>query len=124
MPLIIPITASALAYRARLDIDGVEVLLDVEWRERSVAWWLKLMTSAGEVITGPRQIVLGEPIAPTGGNPRWPGGAIIPVRLDDLDLPIDLFDLGSVAQLQYWSAEEIAELAEDESDIARVEVAP
>lgn len=84
----IPLVGTPQRYRVRVTLDGVVLVLGLEYRRRAAAWYLSTSTAAGDPISVSR-VSPGAVLWPDLTDPRLPGGALVatgpdPYRADQL----------------------------------------
>jgi hypothetical protein len=109
---VLPAAASIPSQRCRVTLDRREYVLDLRWSMREERWYLDVRDAAGSLLVGSIKIVTAWPLLrrfrAVVGLP--PGDIIV---LDGRAGSPDpgLADLGSVAELIYLDAAELAALA-------------
>lgn len=121
MPRIVPLDPELLSYQRRLAVDGVELVFDVEWRQRPRAWWITIRDSSEAAIVGPRRVALNWSLNLRKVDPRLPDGEFLIVRIGDSDAEPTVEELGREVELQYWTRAELEAITPTLDDgIARV----
>jgi hypothetical protein len=117
MPLIVPLRPGNGAYQTRQSVDGVELVFDVTWQERTQSWSIAILDSAEAPLLGPRHVATGWALNLRQlGDPRLPDVAFVVVRVGDSDADPGLDELGAAVQLWVYTRDELDELAPQTPD--------
>lgn len=100
------LTDGTVAYDQRVELDGAEYLMSLQWNSRRDKWALSLNALDGtDILTG-QNVCLRIPLTrrAVGGPP----GALVavPSQAEDTEPP-GLFDLGTRVRLVYFTAAEV-----------------
>lgn len=98
----IPLVGTPERYRLRVALDGVELILGLEYRRRAAAWYVTTATSDGDPISVSR-LSPGAVVWPDLTDPRLPGGALVATGPD----PYRPEQLGTDVLLAYVDAAEL-----------------
>lgn len=108
---IIPLIPELLRYEVDITVEGVPLVIDVEWRPRVESWYLGILTPDREPIVVGRRVVTGWfPFARTV-DARLPGGLFLVYRIGDSDDDPGETELGTEVVLSVLTEDERAELA-------------
>lgn len=118
MILVVPMTPGVPLYTQRTKLEGKDYLLRFDWNARSATWYLQVMNSDGEALTGMLRLVLGVPLLRLHhDDDRVPPGELImaePGRLpgEGMTAP-GLEDVNTRTILLYLEAAEVEALRDD-----------
>jgi hypothetical protein len=125
MALVIPLTPSLLRYQTRQQVDGVELIYDLQWRERVQSWYLSvLLPNETPIITGRRIVSNWSPLLRFVSS-SLPDGLYLVVRQGDSDQDPGRDELGTNVLLQFMTRAELDALppAPNVNAVARVVIA-
>ncbi len=104
--IIVPFDNTQDAFTEDVDLDGVSYSLTFWWNFRDLAWYLDVANASGEVIRSGIKIVLSVNLF--NGVHGLPSGSLLAVASDPGLARIQKADLGSVVDLIYATAAEVA----------------
>lgn len=82
--------------RQRVVLDGVEVVVDLDWNGREGRWYATLSTPDGRLLAGGRKLVAGGDLARAAeGDPFGPGGRLRTIDTSGSGADPGIDDLGS-----------------------------
>lgn len=99
---IIPTSSTLSNYSQRTTLSGKEYVLEFRWSERSSSWYLRLLDSDGNILTGLLRIVLNMSLLRLHRpNDALPPGDIVAIDTSgDLERP-EFDELGKRIKLAY-----------------------
>jgi hypothetical protein len=107
LAITLPVSASAPLVRQRVELEGVEYVLDVTWNARASVWTMVLCDTDERPIRAGLQLRRGVPLLRGLADSRRPAGELVVVGRV-AEPTIDSFEIGDV-QLVYLTATEVAE---------------
>lgn len=125
MALVIPLTPSLLRYQTRQQVDGVELIYDLQWRERVQSWYLSvLLPNETPLITGRRIVSNWSPML-RFVSAQVPDGLYLVVRQGDSDEDPGRDELGTSVLFQFLTRAELNALppAPNVNAVTRVVIA-
>jgi len=125
MALVIPLTPSLLRYQTRQQVDGVELIYDLQWRVRVQSWYLSvLLPNETPLITGRRIVSNWSPML-RFVSAQVPDGLYLVVRQGDSDEDPGRDELGTSVLFQFLTRAELNALppAPNVNAVTRVVIA-
>ena len=125
MALVIPLTPSLLRYQTRQQVDGVELIYDLQWRERVQSWYLSvLLPNETPLITGRRVVSNWSPMLRFVSS-SLPDGLYLVARQGDSDEDPGRDELGTSVLFQFLTRAELNALppAPNVNAVTRVVIA-
>lgn len=125
MSLVIPLSPALLRYQTRQQVDGVELIYDLQWRERVQSWYMSvLLPNETPIITGRRIVSNWSPLL-RFVSPSLPDGLYLVVRQGESDQDPARDELGTSVLLQFMARAELDALppAPNVNAVTRVVVA-
>lgn len=107
LAITLPVSATAPLVRQRVELEGVEYVLETAWNARARVWSMALSDTDEAPIRLGLQLRRGVPLLRGLADPRRPAGELVVVgRVEEP--AIDSFALGD-ASLVYFTAAEVEE---------------
>ena len=125
MSLVIPLSPALLRYQTRQQVDGVELIYDLQWRERVQSWYLSvLLPNETPLITGRRIVANWSPLLRFVSD-ALPDGLYLVVRQGESDEDPGRDELGTSVLFQFMTRAELDALppAVNPNAVARVVIA-
>lgn len=102
--LILPVDSASEFYDLDVDLDGRAYRFELRWNPRAASWFITTYDATGELLVGPRRIVLGANLLGRGIDDRLPPGELLAVDTSSDGTDPTRDDLGTRVVLVYAEA--------------------
>lgn len=116
---IIPLSPELLRYETRMNVAGVELVFELQWRERVQAWYLSIREEDGTPVLLGRRIVAEWSPTLRRRTTQLPDGLFLVARQGDGLEPAGKTELGKDVLFYFLSEAEVDELTSDASSVVR-----
>lgn len=107
MAQVVPLTPSLLRYQTRQAVEGVELIYDLEWRERVQSWYLSVLLPDETPLIQGRRVVAGWSPLLRFTSAQLPDGLYLVARVGDSDEDPGRDELGTTVLLYFMTRAEV-----------------
>lgn len=109
-----------LAYRDTITLDGLVLILDIEYHARTSDWWISFYAEDGSPILEGRRVVGAWPLTAGALDPRLPTGGLLVLPVGDRRAVAGVVpsrpgpgELGTSWRLVFYDLADLADFAPD-----------